>query len=211
MTQTPLIELNLQKNPASNPCALDFYKAELLSPADIQQRVGKYPKDMHAQVSGRWLICTSLSPELFGMLSALRVGAPNWGLTVGTTPEGASYATLVCELLAHAHMIMLPLYEPNVCAMVRAVAAHEPLTLQASLEGKRQTLLADIRPTQGSFADLLPLCGELTGKRREAAISELPALIYTFAEPCTRPGAAGLAQLVVSVMLPNNAFSALVA
>lgn len=194
-------------------CPLKCYTAELLSPGQVQQRAAHYPQEGFAQVRGHWLICARLSPELFGLFAGLAVGAPTWSITAGTTAAGASYAAIVGAVLGFAHAILLPLYEPGVCRMARAMA-REPLALQGSLGGKRETLVVDIEPAKESFARLLPLCGEMRGDRLAGALAELPAVIRELAEaPSLLSGAArsGLAQVEVSIVPPREAAKSLAA
>lgn len=202
-----------QEHVAGTTYQLKYYTAELLSPEQVQRRAARYPKEGFEQVLGHWLICTSLSPEFFDLFAGLPVGASSWGVTAGTTAAGASYAAIVGAVLGFAHVIVLPLYEPGVCRMVRAVA-REPLALQGNVDGKRETLVADIRPAKGSFAQLLPLCREMRGERLAGALAELPAVICKFAEPCSRvgdPADSGLAQAEVSIVLPHEAAKSLAA
>jgi hypothetical protein len=168
------------------------HRAEICSPDEVEFQFQDFPELERAAVRGRWMLVGAVNDELYSLLEA------NDGLDIAaqveymSSPLGAAYTVITCQLDERQHRFVLPMYEPKVVELLTK-AANQPLSIYLENKGPMKRGITYECPLQPKkFEGAKARCQSISSRKRVDFIVEFPGIVSTFLATDTVPSLNGL-------------------
>lgn len=200
----PFLKPSTKKNPR-------LHTAVLLNPAEVDVAFKDYPSDARHKLRGLWMLVGAVNGKTY---SAFKANAGNdiaAQVRVFPTPAGAAYAVFICQVGAHQHRYVLPLFESKVIELL-ASATQEPLNIYLESAGElHEGMLYDCPLGPETFIPAQVMCPPIDLQKRADFIFELPTVILQMLTLELMPSlnAQDVRDLDVSILLPRTEISGL--
>ena len=184
--------------------------AEIHSPDDVEFMFQDFPEVERAAVRGRWMLAGAVSDELYSSFEV------NDGFDIAaqvehlSSPIGATYTVITCQIDERQHRFVLPMFEPKVVDLL-AKAAKQPLCIYLENKGSMKRGITYDCPLQPKrFAGAKERCQSIGARKRVDFLVEFPAIVSTFLATDTVPSLNGrqVREVDASYVLPLTGLQA---
>lgn len=154
-----------------------LHTAVLFNPAEVDIAFKDYPSVARHKLRGLWMLVGAVNGEMY---SAFKANAGNdvaAQLTVFPTPAGAVYGVVTCQLGAHQHRFVFPMFNPKVVQLL-ASATKESLNIYLESAGElREGMLYDCLLTPEQFMPARAMSRALDHRKQKDFVREFPSVI----------------------------------
>ena len=166
----PFLKPFIQKNPR-------LHTAVVMSPAEVEVAFKDYPAMVRQKLRDHWMLIGAVNGNTYSAFKANAGDDIVAQMTVFPTTTGAFYGVLICQVGAHQHRFVLPLFELEV---VKFLAAATMASINIYLESAgelREGMLYDCPMPPEVFVPVQRISQVIDPGKRADFILELPSLL----------------------------------
>lgn len=189
---------SIKKNPR-------LHTAVLMNPVEVDAASKNHPTEIHHKLHGEWMLVGALNNQMYLAFKANAGNDVATQLNVLPTPAGAVYGVVTCQIGAHQHRFVLPLFDSKVVEFLASTANESLNVYLESASDLREGMLYDclLSPDQLALARTMGMT--IDHLKQEEFTHELPSLISEMLSLDSVPSlnAEKVLAVDVSVLLPQ--------
>jgi hypothetical protein len=190
---------SVQKNPR-------LHTAVFLCPVEVEVAFKDYPAMVRQKLRDHWMLIGAVNRNTYSTFKANAGDDIVAKMTVFPTSAGALYGVLICQVGAHQHRFILPLFAPEVVKFL-AFATKASINIYLESAGElREGMLYDCSMSPEAFIPVQRISQAIDLRKRADFILELPTLISEMLTLKLMPSlnAQDVEAVDVSVFLPGD-------
>jgi hypothetical protein len=192
----------LKPSTKANP---QLHTAVLMNPDEVDAASENHPVEARHKLHGRWMLVGAVNEEMYLAFKAHAGNDIAGQLMVLPTPAGAAYGIVSCQIGAHQHRFILPLFDIKVIKFL-ASTANESLNVYLESTGELgEGMLYDCSLAPDQIALARTMSKTIACCQLEQFTKELPSVISEMLSLDLMPSlnAEIVLAVDVSVLLPR--------
>lgn len=164
-----------------------IYVGTLMSPTEVACATAGRDSPVYSALH-RWTLCGDVSPTVFELLRAVRMGGPdaNERVTAFSSQSGNGYVIFTHQIGAFQHRYFVPLFDTRVTECLEQITRDGQLGYSLAGENNQATVWRTVLGPR-DFLPLMALCGTVPEGEEEAALDEYAQLLREAREPARIP------------------------
>ena len=183
----------------------NLFEATFMNTSEVEKYSSDFPQKLQDRLRGHWLLNGTVSKSRFAILAKQTSSYVISEMSSFTTPSGAGYVLVSCQLSDWQHRFILPLYDAKVMSFL-AEKNDEPLMFELCCAGRGdEGLIFDCPLPRDVLTSIWDVGNEVDLENSSKFVLELPFLIGDMLKPAgmsTSPVKA-IRHVDVSVLMPE--------
>lgn len=195
----PFLKPSTKNNPR-------LHTAVLLNPFEVDAAFKDYPSQARHRLRGLWMLVGAVNGEMYSAFKANADHDVAAQLTVFPTPAGAAYGVATCQIGAHQHRFVLPLFDSKVVQLL-ASATKDSISIYLESAGElREGMLYECLLAPEQFIPARAMSRTIDHQKQEDFIREFPSVISEMLtlDLMSSLNAGDVCDVDVSILLPRN-------
>lgn len=157
-----------------------YYPARIMSPQEVSSAITTSTRGLSELLERRWMLCGDVAAETFALMRQIPLRDVACRVSAFTSSNFGNYAVIAHQVSTHHHRFVLPLWDPEVIAFIRALQT-QPHGFMLGCAGAMDAVVLPGFASAGELRPLLRFCSEPTEQEFGVLIGELPLVIATMA------------------------------
>lgn len=192
---------------AVDPLRSFVFEGRLMTPQEVTESFICRGEFVPPKLKGNWFLCGDVTAGMFDAVKAKGVAKLALRLSVFTTPQGGVYLVLTHQIGASHHRFVLPVWDADVLAGVKALYSGR-LQFMLARQETQEALVISSGFEQDEIEPLLAHRAPEDSDQLLTLLAEMPTVVQTMRQMEAVPGCNWLgpvAEVAVSVIAPVNA------